>query len=228
MDYDNLRDVDFTDLFLNQEPTDPPPFSTASLNESETAHERVEERIRQLQGVTVRAGQRQSQRCVRNSVEFSHDVGDFLVNTDVVRGTLDEIDNIGTVDTNAEKGRGCKRDSSHLVGKALALALAMDSPAKKGGKEGGSFYDCNICLDLAKDPVLTCCGHLFCWACFYQLGCIDSTSKECPVCKGEVSHGNVIPIYGNGGSEGECETESSLNVPPRPKARRVESVRKPD
>ncbi|KAH6772936.1 hypothetical protein C2S51_011340 [Perilla frutescens var. frutescens] len=217
-------DANFTDLFLNQEPLDPPSLSIALTNESETAHERVEERIRQLQGVTVRAGQRL--RCERNSAEISFISSDNLVNTDVEPepGFLDEINNM----MNAEKGRrGCKRDSSHLVGKALALAMAMDSPARKGDKEGGNFYDCNICLDIANDPVLTCCGHLFCWPCFYQVGYIDSTSKECPVCKGEVSDDNVIPIYGNSGNEVEAETESGLKVPPRPKARRVESVRQP-
>lgn len=133
MDYDDLTNVDFTDLFLNQQPTDSPPFSAASLDESEeTAHERVEEGIRELQSVKVRAGQgqRQSQRRERNSAECSHDQGDFLGNKDVEGG----VDDVGTVDTNGEKGRGCKRDSSHLVGKALAMA--MDSPSKRWGKRG--------------------------------------------------------------------------------------------
>ncbi|KAK6162858.1 hypothetical protein DH2020_002699 [Rehmannia glutinosa] len=54
---------------------------------------------------------------------------------------------------------------------------------------------------------------------------VDSTSKECPVCKGEVSESTVVPIYGNASSERVCETEYGLKIPPRPKARRVESVR---
>jgi len=29
-----------------------------------------------------------------------------------------------------------------------------------GSGDGGSF-DCNICLELAQDPVVTLCGHLF-------------------------------------------------------------------
>ncbi|XP_047946998.1 LON peptidase N-terminal domain and RING finger protein 1-like [Salvia hispanica] len=220
---------DFIDVFLNEEPIDP---SVAQANES---HERVEERIRQLQGVTFRAGerQRQSQPCERNPVGIRVVFSDALVNTDVESGILVENDGVGTVDKARESG--CKRDRSHLVGEALALA--MESPAKKGDKEkeGGSLYDCNICLELVRDPVLTCCGHLFCWACFYQVEYVDSRSKECPVCEGEVTDANLIPIYGNSsGGEGERdrerETASCLNlkVPPRPKARRIERARKRD
>ena len=30
------------------------------------------------------------------------------------------------------------------------------------------IYDCKICLDGAKDPVVTLCGHIYCWECLYQ------------------------------------------------------------
>ncbi|KZV21779.1 hypothetical protein F511_02937 [Dorcoceras hygrometricum] len=112
----------------------------------------------------------------------------------------------------AEKGKCWKSDSSQLVAKALE----MDG----GVAEEGCFYDCNICSEPARTPVVTCCGHLFCWACFYHMSYVDSTSKECPVCQGEVSDGSVIPVYGNG--DAACE----LAAPPRPRARRVESVRR--
>ena len=29
-------------------------------------------------------------------------------------------------------------------------------------------YECNICLELAKEPVVTLCGHLYCWSCLYR------------------------------------------------------------
>ncbi|KAI3448942.1 hypothetical protein Pfo_005607 [Paulownia fortunei] len=224
MDDDNLMDVNFTDLDLNQEPMDPPLHRVARygslLNELETAHDRIEERIRQLEAVTARARQRQRWRQARNSMEISYFPGEMMVDVSQ-RGVLNENSNMGIVERTADRGKGCKRDSSHLVAKALE----MDFEVKKADKEGGSFYDCNICLDMAREPVLTCCGHLFCWPCFYQVSNIDSTSKECPVCKGEVSDSTVIPIYGNGGSEHVCETESGLKIPQRPKGRRVESVR---
>lgn len=222
MDDDSLMDVDLTDLDLNQEPTDQPLHRVARygslLNELETAHDRIEERIRQLEAVTARARQRQRWRHARNSTEIVPSPSEGMVDV-TQRGILSENNNMGVVERPSE--RGCKRDSSHLVAKALEAS----SDVKKADKESGSFYDCNICLDVAREPVLTCCGHLFCWPCFYQVSDIDSTSKECPVCKGEVSESTVIPIYGNGDGERVCETESGLKIPPRPKARRVESVR---
>ncbi len=33
-----------------------------------------------------------------------------------------------------------------------------------------SCFDCNICLELASDPVITLCGHLYCWPCLYRCG----------------------------------------------------------
>eukprot|EP00262_Sarcandra_glabra_P014908 TRINITY_DN447_c0_g1_i1.p1 TRINITY_DN447_c0_g1~~TRINITY_DN447_c0_g1_i1.p1 ORF type:complete len:630 (-),score=67.15 TRINITY_DN447_c0_g1_i1:158-2047(-) len=92
-------------------------------------------------------------------------------------------------------------------------------------------FDCNICLDMAKEPVVTSCGHLFCWPCLYQwLKICDH--KECPVCKGEVTGSNVTPIYGRGSSETVAEKNkgcdvggSSLKIPPRPHGHRIESFR---
>ncbi|KAK9921659.1 hypothetical protein M0R45_030161 [Rubus argutus] len=99
-----------------------------------------------------------------------------------------------------------------------------DDVEKSSGNDG-SFFDCNICLDLARDPVLTCCGHLFCWPCLYRWLHVHSDAKECPVCKGEVTFKNVTPIYGRGNNVREPDDDSNLKIPLRPHARRVESLR---
>ncbi|PRQ44449.1 putative aminoacyltransferase, E1 ubiquitin-activating enzyme [Rosa chinensis] len=99
-----------------------------------------------------------------------------------------------------------------------------DDVEKSSGNDG-SFFDCNICLDLARDPVLTCCGHLFCWPCLYRWLHVHSDAKECPVCKGEVTLKNVTPIYGRGNNAREPDDDSNLKIPLRPHARRVESLR---
>lgn len=88
------------------------------------------------------------------------------------------------------------------------------------------FYTCNICLDVATNPVVTCCGHLFCWPCIYCWLNIHSKAKDCPVCKGEVNFKTVTPIIGRG-RVGTRESKDKYNVtiPPRPRANRVESLR---
>lgn len=219
---DNLMDDIVMDLDLNQEPLDPSSAGSSSLglgsllSDLETAHNRIEERIRQLEAVTARALQRHRWRQARTTF-------DTVVNLDGEMQGQNRVSDLDVVERSVERGKGCKRDSSHLVAKALEMDLVVNN--KVDDDDGGSFFDCNICLDMAKEPILTCCGHLYCWPCFYQLPYVDSTTKECPVCKGEVADGNVTPIYGNGDGERITELESGLKIPPRPKARRVESVR---
>lgn len=31
-----------------------------------------------------------------------------------------------------------------------------------------STYECNICYEVATEPVVTMCGHLYCWPCLYR------------------------------------------------------------
>ena len=31
-----------------------------------------------------------------------------------------------------------------------------------------SAFECNICLSLSREPVVTLCGHLYCWPCLYR------------------------------------------------------------
>ncbi|KAL3380815.1 hypothetical protein AABB24_001133 [Solanum stoloniferum] len=222
---DNLMDDIVMDLDLNQEPLDPSSGSALGLgsllSDLESAHSRIEERIRQLEAVTARALQRHRWRQARSTIDTGNISVDPVVNVDSEMQGQNRVSNSDMVERTVERGKGCKRDSSHLVAKALEMDLVVN----KVDDDSGSFFDCNICLDMAKEPILTCCGHLFCWPCFYQLPYVDSTTKECPVCKGEVADANVTPIYGNGDGESITELESGLKIPPRPKARRIENVR---
>lgn len=98
---------------------------------------------------------------------------------------------------------------------------------------GVSNFECNICLEMAREPVVTSCGHLFCWACLYRWLHVHSNTKECPVCKGEVTEMNITPIYGRGKGNADptAENESKIGgeqgekIPPRPRAHRIEGLR---
>ncbi|KAF0897610.1 hypothetical protein E2562_000345 [Oryza meyeriana var. granulata] len=87
----------------------------------------------------------------------------------------------------------------------------------------GSF-ECYICYETAKDPVVTPCGHLFCWPCIYQWLHAHSEYSSCPVCKARVLEVNVTPIYGRGGGE-QNSPINGIKIPPRPSAQRSESLR---
>lgn len=88
-------------------------------------------------------------------------------------------------------------------------------------------FECNICLDLAHDPVVTFCGHLYCWPCIYKWIHLQSTPSEnlpqrhpqCPVCKADVSQRTMVPLYGRGQVTKTSEDEVPSNgivIPERP------------
>lgn len=88
-------------------------------------------------------------------------------------------------------------------------------------------FDCNICLDSAHDPVVTLCGHLYCWPCIYKWIQVENSapgSEEtptCPVCKSHISNSSLVPLYGRGTSSEECrsnEAQVDVVVPHRPQA----------
>ncbi|GET93263.1 hypothetical protein, conserved [Leishmania tarentolae] len=62
-------------------------------------------------------------------------------------------------------------------------------------------FSCAICFDTATEPVVTRCGHLFCWECLEHWLHSAAGAPECPVCKGRVDEqisGDIIPLYGKG------------------------------
>ncbi|KAF2591238.1 hypothetical protein F2Q70_00039774 [Brassica cretica] len=97
-----------------------------------------------------------------------------------------------------------------------------DSPAAL--VDSGGDFDCNICLDQVRDPVVTFCGHLFCWPCIYKWTYSSNTSiqrvdqydkdesPKCPVCKSDVSEATLVPIYGRG----QKTLQTGLTLPKRP------------
>ena len=83
----------------------------------------------------------------------------------------------------------------------------VDGAAKAEDKmEGGdnkdeAMFECNICLDMARDAVISLCGHLFCWPCLHQWLETRPNRKICPVCKAGISKEKVIPLYGRGNTD---------------------------
>mmetsp|Transcript_36939 Transcript_36939/g.44688 ORF Transcript_36939/g.44688 Transcript_36939/m.44688 type:complete len:254 (-) Transcript_36939:787-1548(-) len=80
-------------------------------------------------------------------------------------------------------------------------------------------FDCNVCFEVVTEPVVTLCGHLYCWPCLYRW--MDQGCKQCPVCKGEIDNTNVIPIYGPGQGRRDKRKRVLGKVPTRPRAQRL-------
>ncbi|XP_053717877.1 E3 ubiquitin-protein ligase RNF5 [Synchiropus splendidus] len=80
-------------------------------------------------------------------------------------------------------------------------------------------FECNICLETARDAVISMCGHLFCWPCLHKWLETRPNMQQCPVCKAGISREKVIPLYGRGSSSQE---DPRLKTPPRPQGQRTE------
>ncbi|KAI4299374.1 hypothetical protein L6164_032841 [Bauhinia variegata] len=102
-------------------------------------------------------------------------------------------------------------------------------------EDSNGCFDCNICLEFAHEPVVTLCGHLYCWPCIYKWLHIQSASiasdehPQCPVCKADISHTTMVPLYGRGqtSSQSQCDSKAShrdIFVPPRPAASGAEAL----
>ncbi|GAA0148333.1 ubiquitin-protein ligase [Lithospermum erythrorhizon] len=91
--------------------------------------------------------------------------------------------------------------------------------------DAGNF-ECNICFELAQDPIVTLCGHLYCWSCLYQWLQVHSHSHECPVCKALVQEEKLVPIYGRGKSSVDPRPQliPEVNIPNRPIGQRPQTA----
>ncbi|ESS33202.1 zinc finger, C3HC4 type (RING finger) domain-containing protein [Toxoplasma gondii VEG] len=123
--------------------------------------------------------------------------------------------------TRSERTEGEKRSRG---GGASATTPSSSSAARSRGEENTRF-ECNICFDEATDPVVTRCGHLFCWTCLHAW--LRRGTYECPVCKAHTTVRNVIPIYGRGAEKhprdaSETGNSGAGSVPERPRAERPE------
>lgn len=100
----------------------------------------------------------------------------------------------------------------------------IPEPTKDLEKDS-SCFDCSICFESAQEPVVTLCGHLYCWPCIYKWLNVQTSSldtdprqKNCPVCKASISSCSLVPLYGHGtSSHSQPKTpHSDLIIPQRP------------
>lgn len=106
-------------------------------------------------------------------------------------------------------------------GESTKASEPSPSCSANSSNDAGDF-ECNICFDLAQDPVITLCGHLFCWPCLYRWLHHHSHCQECPVCKALVQEEKLVPLYGRGKTQTDPRTKSypGIEIPHRPSGQR--------
>ncbi|XP_071703003.1 uncharacterized protein [Rutidosis leptorrhynchoides] len=104
------------------------------------------------------------------------------------------------------------------------------SSSKDTGNNDIGDFECNICFELAEDPIVTLCGHLFCWPCLYKWLHIHSHSHECPVCKALIEEQKLIPLYGRGKTQTDPRSKPvpDVEIPHRPAGQRPATAPAPD
>lgn len=200
----------------------PGPEPGSGSNEPVSLNDWVQEPVHRIrESLRLRTRQRWRWRQVQIPLEARNISMELMANTGNGSRPQEGEGSVAAEERDNEVPKMCENKTTHVEDEGLG----GKDDIEKGSSGEGSFFDCNICLDLARDPVVTCCGHLFCWPCLYRWLHVHSDAKECPVCKGEVTVKNVTPIYGRGNNIHEPEEDSSLKVPLRPQARRIESFR---
>ena len=88
----------------------------------------------------------------------------------------------------------------------------------KPGLDG--LFDCNICLETASEPVVTLCGHLYCWGCIWRWLEVQEC-PQCPICKSSIAQERMLPIYGRGRPQVDPRShthDAGEAIPTRPPA----------
>ncbi|KAJ3346965.1 hypothetical protein GGF32_007155 [Allomyces javanicus] len=127
---------------------------------------------------------------------------------------------------------------------SASTTSTADTSATNMGGLGSGLFECNVCLETASEPVVTLCGHLFCWPCLHAWfeSCQSRrVAQTCPVCKAGSGADKTVPIYARGREaldprRGGRQTSSSSSsrsaesttgagtAPPRPPPQRPDPV----
>jgi len=95
-----------------------------------------------------------------------------------------------------------------------AMILERNSIKPINSASSSSSYKCSICLETARQPSVTPCGHLFCKNCIYRWveeGAVSTTSHQrtCPVCNKGISKQQIVRIFGVDDSDSNNNNNSN-------------------
>ncbi|KAI4333684.1 hypothetical protein L6164_018460 [Bauhinia variegata] len=155
--------------------------------------------------------------CFRNIIFFLH----LLVSTFFVDFWFSSVKATLHMEQNLSE-HACWDSNGGASHKKNLKSISAQTRVRDSDTDNDCF-DCNICLDSPHDPMVTLCGHLYCWPCIYKWLQVQSSSDEseqqqkCPVCKANISLTSLVPLYGRENSVSEARrTQMGLGIPRRP------------
>lgn len=114
----------------------------------------------------------------------------------------------------------CSRFSK---GASTSMSAHQASTRNAPEDDESSPFECNICLEMAKDPVVTLCGHLYCWPCLSKWFRSQQGTRMCPVCKSDLEGGRVVPIYCRASGQQASSQQKKHETERRPAGQYVEA-----
>lgn len=88
-------------------------------------------------------------------------------------------------------------------------APSVEQQGEKDG-HGSEKYMCSICYLSPEGPVVTPCGHLFCWGCIYVWSQSTGGCRFCPTCRTRMGIEEVISVLA------VDSKREGRGLPPRP------------
>lgn len=90
---------------------------------------------------------------------------------------------------------GNPSSSTNTTTTSSSSTTSRNPPNSSSSTSSSSPFECKICLEQASKPIVTPCGHLYCWACLYKWLNLHPDCPSCPTCKSVVDKKKLIPLY---------------------------------
>ncbi|KAJ3446309.1 hypothetical protein M0812_08846 [Anaeramoeba flamelloides] len=93
-----------------------------------------------------------------------------------------------------KKKKEMEKDKIIEKEKTLEIEIEIEEEENQEQENESTLSKCGICFDISIDPVLTNCGHLFCWSCLSRW--LEIGKRTCPICKNPLrKKKHIVPIY---------------------------------
>lgn len=137
---------------------------------------------------------------IQISSKFSNGDSNCIMNFNQVKNELIRINkdkiiktqqSLNLLDVSLSTYPAQKKRLENIISSCKYLLSSFESDLKV------SDESCPICKCEFEDPIVTSCGHNFCYECIEQLLNISSYKSECPICRNVIKSSNIFRLEEN-------------------------------